>query len=143
MASSEFWLDAATKDTGWAVFDDKVLVDFGVFRVGSDDTVARIAMVRQWLLGVIDAWKPDKIAVEDIQLQSFYNPKTKQQNQNVTLFKTLALLQGVILVTLYEKKIEYVVVHVATWRSYCGIVAKKRDDQKARRANQSTSVVWG
>ena len=123
-------LDAATKDTGWAIFDDKVLVDFGVFRVGSDDTIARIAMVRQWLLGVIEAWKPDKIALEDIQLQSYYNPNTRKDTQNVTLFKTLAQLQGAILITLHEKKVECIVVHVSTWRSYCGITAKKRDDQK-------------
>lgn len=135
-------LDAATKDTGWAIFDDKILVDFGVFRVDGDDSVARIATVRQWLLGVIEAWEPDKIGSEDIQLQSFYNTRTRSQTQNVTLYKTLAHLQGVVMVTLYEKKVEHFVVHVSTWRSYCGITAKKRDDQK-RAAQMKVSEWYG
>ena len=123
-------LDMATRDTGWSVYDDKELVDYGVFGVGGDDAITRMSMVRQWLLGVIDAWKPDTIAIEDIQLQEYYNPATRQKTQNVTLYKTLAQLQGAILVTLIDKKVDYVVVHVATWRSFCGITAKRRDDQK-------------
>lgn len=107
-----------------------MLVDFGVFRADDNDAIARIAIVRQWTLGVIEAWKPDLIALEDIQLQSFYNPHTRQQSQNVTLFKTLAHLQGAMLVTLLEKKVDHAVIHVSTWRSYCGITARKRDDQK-------------
>ena len=123
-------LDDATKDTGWALYDNEQLVDFGVARMGGDDTIARIALLRQWVLGVIDSWKPDKIAIEDIQLQSYYNAKTNKSSQNVVLFKTLAHLQGALLVTFYEKKVDYIIVHVATWRSYCGITAKTRDDQK-------------
>ena len=84
-------LDDATKDTGWALYDNEQLVDFGVARMGGDDTIARIALLRQWVLGVIDSWKPDKIAIEDIQLQSYYNAKTNKSSQNVVLFKTRAL----------------------------------------------------
>lgn len=35
-----------------------------------------------------------------------------------------------MLVTLLEKKVDHAVIHVSTWRSYCGITARKRDDQK-------------
>lgn len=123
-------LDAATKDTGWSVFDNNQLVDYGIMRIGLDDPIARMALLRQWLVGAVDSWKPDRVAIEDIQLQSFYNEKTHAQSQNVVLYKTLAQLQGTILVALHEKKVEQSVIHVATWRSYCGITAKKRDDQK-------------
>lgn len=123
-------LDAATKDTGWSVFDDGILVSYGVFRVSGDDSVKRMATLRQWLSGALDAWKPDKVAIEDIQLQTYYNAASRKTEYNVTLFKTLAQLQGALLVSLYEKKVEYCTIYVATWRNYCGISARYRDDQK-------------
>lgn len=133
-------LDAATKDTGWAIYDDTELIEFGVLRIDGDDPIARIALVRQWLLGAIEAWKPDLVGIEDIQLQSFYSPQTKRQEYNVVLYKTLAHLQGALLLTLYENKVEYTIVHVSTWRSYSKITARKRDDQK--RAAQLRVNEW-
>ena len=55
-------LDAATKDTGWSVFDNNQLVDYGIMRIGLDDPIARMALLRQWLVGAVDSWKPDRVA---------------------------------------------------------------------------------
>jgi Holliday junction resolvasome RuvABC endonuclease subunit len=123
-------MDDATETSGWSLFDGDKLVAAGAIHMGQNTAVARIAGVRQWLLSAIEKWQPDKVAIEDIQLQSFYNQKKGEDSNNVKLFKTLAHLQGVLLNTLYEQKIECIVVHVSTWRSYCGITAKTRTDQK-------------
>lgn len=133
-------LDDATDTTGWALFDDEELVGYGAIRMGHDNAIARIAALRQWLLSALDLWKPDKVAIEDIQLQTYYNQKSKKMEGNVKLYKTLAHLQGVLLTTLWEQKIDNVVVHVSTWRSHCGITARSRDDQK--RAAQLKVSEW-
>lgn len=117
-------LDDATEKTGWSIYDDISLVSSGVIEFNQSDTIERISKMRKWLSDMIDIWRPDKVAIEDIQLQKF------DANIGVDVFKTLARLQGALLVTCFEKDIEYTVVHVATWRKYCNIKAKTRVDQK-------------
>ena len=116
-------LDDATSTTGWSVFDDNNLVSYGKVVMNSQDVIKRISGMRQWLLSAIRNWKPDVVGIEDIQLQ-------KGPNGNVSMFKTQAQLQGALLVTLEEEKIEKVVVHSATWRSNCQFTTKTRADQK-------------
>lgn len=116
-------LDDATSTTGWAVFDDNQLVGYGKVVMNNQDVIKRMSGMRQWLLSAIRNWKPDVVGIEDIQLQ-------KGPNGNVSMFKTLAQLQGVLLVTLEEEKMEKVVVHSATWRSDCQFTTKTRTDQK-------------
>lgn len=117
-------LDDATEKTGWSIFDNNRLISSGVIEFNQNDTIERISKMRKWLSDMIDIWRPDKVAIEDIQLQKF------DANIGVDVFKTLARLQGALLVTCFEKNIEYIIVHVATWRKYCDIKAKTRVDQK-------------
>ncbi len=91
--------------------------------MNNQDVIKRMSGMRQWLLSAIRNWKPDVVGIEDIQLQ-------KGPNGNVSMFKTQAQLQGALLVTLEEEKIEKVVVHSATWRSNCQFTTKTRADQK-------------
>ena len=64
-------------------------------------------------------WKPDMVAIEDIQ-----------QQENVQIFKVLAQLQGVLINALFENKYEFDIIHVATWRSHCQIKGKDRSSLK-------------
>lgn len=62
---------------------------------------------------------PDIITFEDIQ-----------QQMNVNTYKVLAELLGVLIEFCIEENIDYKVVHPKTWKSYCGIKGKKREEQK-------------
>ena len=116
-------LDDATSITGYSVFDGDALVTFGKIKMEGFDTIERIVGVKQWLVSMLENWSPDIVAIEDIQLQ-------QGRFENVKTFKTLAQLQGTLLATLKENKIEYVIVPPASWRATCGVTARTRSDQK-------------
>lgn len=122
-------IDDATQVSGWAIFDDKELVAYGKVQLTQTDPIERISRMRQWLINMIQNWNIDKIAIEDIQLQKFTNKNGVESNAVVT-YKTLAQLQGVLLVTCFEMKKPCTVVFASTWRSHCKITAKQRTDQK-------------
>lgn len=112
-------LDDSTTVTGWAVFDNEELVGYSKIEMTQSSATERIAALRQWLLSMLVKWKPDTVAIEDIQKQ-----------ENVQIFKVLAQLQGVMINTLFENKYSYDIVHVATWRSYCEIKGRTRAELK-------------
>lgn len=116
-------LDDATGTTGYSIFDNKTLVHYGKITMYQDDPIARIASMRQWMMSLIDGWKPDVVAIEDIQMQ-------QGRVENVKTFKRLAQLQGVLLVSLYQAGIDTIVVPPVTWRSTCNMRARTRSDQK-------------
>lgn len=128
-ATRVFAIDQATQVSGWCIFDDKKLVQFGTFSANDGAAVERIETIRQWLASMVELWEPDRIAIEDIHMQSFGNEKG-YGNESVTTFKTLAHLQGVILNYLYINDIKYDVVHSATWREFCKIKGVHRADKK-------------
>lgn len=133
-------IDDATGTTGWSIYDGEKLIAYGKQTIDDFDPIKRMAGMRAWLLNTINSWNPDIVGIEDIQLQKFYNPKTKQMDAAVATYKVLAQLQGVLLVTLVEQKMNYTIVHSATWKSYCKINQKNRADQK--RAAQLKVKDW-
>lgn len=122
-------LDQATNVSGWSIYDNKELIAYGKVEFTQTNTIERISKVRQWLINMIENWKPDKVALEDIQLQKFTN-KYGRENEAVTSYKVLAQLQGALGITSLEKGINPIFVFPATWRSFCGISAKSRADLK-------------
>lgn len=138
-------LDQATHDTGWAIFDDNSVIKFGVINLGSGELDRRINKLKIWLANMIEIWKPDKVIMEDIQLQEKKQGRNWENDNgdnvmNVTTFKTLAQLQGVLADYLFEKKIRYEFVHTAVWREKCGITGKYRTDKK--RSAQLKVLEW-
>lgn len=121
-------LDQATETTGWAIFDNEALVQVGVFNVKNFDTEFRINKVKHWFLDMCDAWRPDRIVFEDIQLQNFGGGNLN--TIGVTTYKTLAHLQGVLIDTCVERNLPFKLAHTGTWRSYNEIKGKTRADKK-------------
>lgn len=121
-------LDQATKVTGYSIFDDGKLVKYGTFSTASDDEVARCVAVKNWLISMINNWHPDHIGIEGIQ----YQPKVFDGDTvgSVTLFQTLAHLQGALLITCHELGIPYRVCPTNTWRNVCGVKGRTRADKK-------------
>lgn len=123
-------LDQSSKVTGWAFFMDEKLMKFGHQTYSDTNNVRRIQRLREWLLSQITIMKDSnlsiKVLLEDIQLQC--NPITHEPN--VTLYKTLAWVQGVLLELLEEQHVPYEIIPSTTWKSELKIKGKARDEQK-------------
>ena len=120
-----FALDQATHVSGYSIFDDNVLVTSGTFTTSEEDEIARDHELKNWLINMIEVWKPDLLGLEDIQLQQF------QRGIGVTTYKVLAHLQGILMETAYALGIDFVVVSPSTWRAHCGVKGRAKADRKA------------
>ena len=124
-------LDQATQVSGWAVFDNEKLIQYGTFSATEATSTERIEAVRQWVASMIELWQPDHVAIEDIHMQSFGGKDKKDyNNESVTTFKALAHLQGVLINYFYINNIKYNIVHSAKWREFCQIKGVHRADKK-------------
>ena len=118
-------LDQATHITGYSIFDDGELIYAGTFEAAAEDEISRDIEIRNWLIQLIQKWKPDIIAIEGIQLQQFNNKMI-----GVTTYQTLARLQGILMAACCEQKVEYTIVPPATWRAHCQVKGRTRADKK-------------
>lgn len=80
---------------------------------------------------MIKNYNPDIIGIEGIQLQQ----KSGERAMGVTVFETLARLQGVLMITCYESKIPFQICSSNTWRESCGVKGKTRIDRKKSMQN--------
>lgn len=117
--------DQASITSGWAVFDEEVLVKYGKWSSEGTHSTERIAKTKYWVASMIQKWNPDEVVFEDIQLQKF-----GEGNEAVLTFKKLAHLQGVLKNYCYENQILYSIVPSATWRAHVEIKGKTRQDKK-------------
>lgn len=124
-------LDQATHITGYSIFDDGNLINAGFFEAGADDEIERDIEIKNWLIQLIQNWKPDIIGIEGIQLQQLNN-----KTVGVTTYQTLARLQGILMATCSEQKIEYIIVPPATWRAHCEVKGRSRVDKKRSMQNK-------
>ena len=115
-------LDQSSHITGFAVFEDGKLIAHDKFNLLSDDIGERLWQYRQHLIQLIDKYKIDEIAFEDIQMQTQIN--------NVATYKILAEIFGITQEFCVEFKIPYQVVSSNTWKSKLNIKGKQRAEQK-------------
>lgn len=133
-------LDAATSVSGYAIYDDKVLVGYGTFKTSSTkQATARINDIKQWLRAALKEWEPDFVGIENIQLQKYGEKYTDVQ---VKTFQTLANLQGVVLDTIFEACIDCDLVRPSEWRSYCGINDGDSHRDAKKKQAQAKVKVW-
>lgn len=132
-------LDAATSITGYAIYDDKVLVGYGTYKTSASlPATERINNVKNWLKAALKEWEPDFVGVENIQLQKYGSRATDVQ---VKTFQTLANLQGVVLDTIFEACIDAELVYPSEWRSYCGINdGDQHRDAKKKQAQEKVKI---
>lgn len=115
-------LDQATHISGWALFSDGKLVNFGIFKAKANNEIERDIEIKNWFISMVKNHKPDFVAFEDVQ----YNEK----RGGVTTFATLARLQGILMSTAQELGVEYIACPIPSWRHYCGVKGNTRIDQK-------------
>ena len=116
-------IDQASVTSGYAVFKDGNLVDYGQFTFNDDVIAERLVKIRAKVLELIAEHDIDEVAFEDIQMQG-------NVANNVQTFKVLSEVFGVISEVLQEKKMKYTVVMSGTWKSTLGIKGRTRPEQK-------------
>lgn len=124
-------LDQATHKTGYAIFDGTELVYADTFEATAEDEIERDVQIRNWLDQLLYSAKIDVVGLEGIQLQQFNDKMV-----GVTTYQTLARLQGILMSTCFDRKVDYVVCPPATWRSYCGVKGRSRADKKKSMQNK-------
>ena len=107
-------LDQASRTSGWSVFIDGKLEDWGHFTVDDDDIGERLHKIREFVAKKVADYGIDEIAFEDIQMQN------NVQN-NVQTFKVLAEVFGIIYEFATAMEIPNTAVLAGTWKSMLGI----------------------
>ena len=121
-------IDNATKHAGVAVFDNGKLVHYELATF-EGETIDRLIANRDYIANtIIKKWQPDLVVLEDIQLQD-----------NVQVFKFLAMLRGSTEIVLREHKINYETVLSAKWRSHF-MISGKRVAEKAQAIDKVMSM---
>ena len=126
-------LDQSTQTTGYAIFKDKELLTKGHIDPTGKDYIERISKLRKWVNNIINTLDGDlEIAIEDIQLQEFEpgGGKRAARDMGVTTYKKLAHVQGALLSLFAEHNIPYQIVSSNSWKSYCKIGGRQRNEQK-------------
>lgn len=116
-------LDQASHITGWSIFEDEKLKEYGKIEANQTDVGERLYYIKQEILKLIDTHGIDEVVMEDIQLQG-------NIANNVQTFKILAEVFGVLYETFTELKIPNSAILASSWKSTLGIKGKNRAEQK-------------
>ena len=127
-------LDQASRTSGWSVFKNEQLIASGTFTYDDDNFSLRLVKIRNKVISLIQEHEINKVLLEDIQLQG--------QTNNVTTYKALAEVMGVLEELCCELKIPHEIVHSQTWKSALDIKGRDRATQK-RNAQAFVAATYG
>lgn len=116
-------LDQSSHTSGYAIFKNNELYTYGTFTVTDSDIGDRLYKIRSKVLELIEDFDIDEVVLEDIYMDG-------QRVVNVSTFKILAEVFGVIYELLVELKLPKTAVLAGTWKSTCKIKGKSRPEQK-------------
>ena len=130
-------LDQSTRVTGWAVFVDGALQEYGKFDAenAGADIGKRLTYIREKVRALIDKYDIQKILIEEIQLQNTVG-------NNVVTYKKLAYVQAVLIQMFDELKLPYEVIASSSWKSTLGIKGRARAEQK-KNAQIYVNTIYG
>lgn len=115
-------IDQSSKVSGYSIFIDDELEDYGKMSYTDDNPIKRILKLRRAVDTLISENDIEKVILEDIQMQGNTN--------NVVTYKILAFTLGALQLLCEELGIEYEVISSSTWKSRCGVKGKGRTEQK-------------
>ena len=121
-------LDQSSTVTGWAIFIEGELKDWGHLTTNMSDIGDRLVQIRNFILNKFDEWDIDTVAFEDIQLQT-------NVGRHAQTVKALANVYGVVYETAIEFNKKYMIIPSVTWKSKLNIKGRQRAEQK-RNAQQ-------
>jgi len=106
-------IDASTKASGIAVFQDKKLIYYTCITAGSTNLFARIDKMIVGIEEIILKYKINYVYIESVYPEDVHN--------NQSVFDALKYLQGFILHLLNKYNIKHTFLGASEWRSKCGI----------------------
>lgn len=106
-------IDASTKSSGFAVYENQELKHYGCITAGSTNVFKRIHKMVDELEKVLIEYKIDNVIIEDVTPQDVH--------ENIQVHKTLTYLQGYILEMLDNHNIRPKFYTASEWRKKCGI----------------------
>ena len=101
-------LDCSTTSTGWCIFDDKGLAAYGVIKPEGEDWRERLTKQAPKLKNIIERYKPNKIVMEDVPLNS---------QGGLKILVVLGAVQGLVLGVASSLNIPIKFVTPNEWRS--------------------------
>ena len=111
-------IDASTKSTGWSVFSEDALLDYGCITSSSTDLIKRIHKMVDELQLIIQKYKIKKIILEEVR------PETGNAgSQNIKTHRALMWLQGALAIMAHDNcgDPEFIYLYPSEWRKVCGI----------------------
>lgn len=103
--------DPSTKSTGYAVFEGKKLINYGVIQEKSKDMRERVLdMLNQIETLITETYSPDMVVIENVQI-----------TMSTLTAKALMGLQFAIELLCYKYNIEYRLIRPTTWRKILGL----------------------
>ena len=116
-------LDQSSRVTGYAIFIDDKLEQYGKIDLDNPDVGVRLNALRDQLAQLIMDYGIDEVVFEDIYLDG-------QRVNNVSTFKVLAEVFGVCYELFTDLDLPNTAVLAGTWKSTLGIKGKTRPEQK-------------
>ena len=116
-------LDQSSRITGYAVFENAKLIDYGKFSVNDEDIGVRLMKIRQEVEHLIKQHEVEEVIFEDIQLQG-------NVANNVQTFKALAEVFGVIYELVTELNLPNTAILASSWKSTLQVKGRTRPEQK-------------
>lgn len=108
-------IDASTKSSGWSVFEDGKLIDYGCITSSSTDMIKRIQIMIKGLSQVLTNHNITTIVLEEVRPENGL--------QNIKTHRALMYLQAAIAFLVHESSpstdIEF--IYPSEWRKICGI----------------------
>lgn len=114
-------LDCSTTSTGWCVFDDKGLAAYGVIKPEGEDWRERLTKQAPKLKNIIEKYKPNKIVMEDVPLNS---------QGGLKILVVLGAVQGLVLGVASSLNVPIKFVTPNEWRSKVRLFTGNRNDTK-------------
>lgn len=114
--------DQSTKITGYSLYDNSILVDYGTLQSNpkEENPIERMKQMYDNIKQCLNKYNPHFVVFENVQFQKNYGT-----------FQQLSQLQGLIMALLFERNIGFQYVESTAWRAFCGVKGKKRAEQKA------------
>ena len=110
-------IDASTKATGWAIFNDHELVDYGMVTATSTDLIKRLHKITNDLKPIIEKYDIKKVILEEV--------RPEMGTQNIKTHRALMWLQGALTTMLHDdynfSLDDIVYLYPSEWRKVCGI----------------------
>ncbi len=106
-------LDISTQSTGWSIFENDKLIDYGVIASSKPNGYDHINKMTADIKTIVEKYNPDYIITEE--------PMPAFSGGNIHVYQLLTFCHGAIALMLHEYKKEMHWVTAAHWRKRVGI----------------------